>query len=559
MEHSDALAGTSDGSARAAPPSLPHNLIARFKLGTYYLRPIERIEPAADGKPVIVLQPLLRIPLASASTSSPLSGQQWEASGRREAAELAARWGASGQPPSLAEAAQAAWRGQVALLWHAQHWNKAQLERLQQVPALLAALANEGGLALVLQHLQQVCQPAAASGGGTTLPARLPQQRGPDEEKAAWGAAPPLHERGWRQCASGQPHTLPRQASGLPPWDWRLPFEHGGPMPWDTRQLRDSTGMPHVPGPGWQPAWGDERAQHPPGRGPAPWPAGGPAAPPGEPLLAPVLIRHFRPAPREEWALVGREVMIAGVGRGGDMPAVTALLRNTGATVIDVRYDSRIRPYGGAVATLATAGQSAAAIERLQGHPMNNRWRLFLRENKEEVATIQGSCPREWAAACPEQADAEAAGQAPAASGGGPFWDPIWRLEVRCLQLVRASLGGEALLPQLLPSLGPSWPSELGVLSEGTLRTFLAHRSHLFLRCRGSDSVALVSGAAPFLRYKRCLLQYLADHPPRVELARLEGAVPKPAGLASDVGALSLYRFITKFLSREVWQLGSTA
>ncbi|KAL4433977.1 hypothetical protein ABPG75_000418 [Micractinium tetrahymenae] len=98
-------------------------------------------------------------------------------------------------------------------------------------------------------------------------------------------------------------------------------------------------------------------------------------------------------------------------------------------------------------------------------------------------------------------------------------------------------------------------PPQLASRSAADLHAFVWRRRHLFLRCRGSDRVALVPGAQPFLRYKRCLLQYLADHPPRVELARLEGAVPKPAGLASDVGAL----FIRKFLSCEVWQLGSTS
>jgi hypothetical protein len=45
--------------------------------------------------------------------------------------------------------------------------------------------------------------------------------------------------------------------------------------------------------------------------------------------------------------------------------------------------------------------------------------------------------------------------------------------------------------------------------------------------------VVAAGGAEAFLRYKRGLLQYLADHPPRVSISRLAAEVSPPADLPS--------------------------
>ncbi|KAL4425373.1 hypothetical protein ABPG75_009389 [Micractinium tetrahymenae] len=142
------------------------------------------------------------------------------------------------------------------------------------------------------------------------------------------------------------------------------------------------------------------------------------------------------------------------------------------------------------------------------------------------------------------------------------FWDPAWELEHQCLQQLAAtalerpwrSLSVAELLAraEIPPLLGPQ--------NMVTLRGFLGRRRHLFaVRC--TDAVDAVEGAAAFLRYKRSLLQYLADHPPRVELARLAEAVPPPRGLSGEVADIvrrGLRDVLFKYFHGTTWQLSGS-
>ncbi|KAL4433969.1 hypothetical protein ABPG75_000410 [Micractinium tetrahymenae] len=147
---------------------------------------------------------------------------------------------------------------------------------------------------------------------------------------------------------------------------------------------------------------------------------------------------------------------------------------------------------------------------------------------------------------------AAAAGSAARSRSPVPLQDPVGDLEQCCLQLLQAAPEGALPLPGLLSGVAGCWPQQLGELTEASLRAFLTRRPHLFARGSGDGLVALVPGAAPFLRYKRCLLQYLADHPPRVELARLAAAVPPPGGMPKGLNGMGLPRFLRGLLDCEV-------
>lgn len=63
---------------------------------------------------------------------------------------------------------------------------------------------------------------------------------------------------------------------------------------------------------------------------------------------------------------------------------------------------------------------------------------------------------------------------------------------------------------------------------------FLRRRPTLFQPLE-DGRVAAARHAADFLQYKRALMQYLADSPPRVTFQQLEAAVPAPSGLLSSL------------------------
>ena len=86
-------------------------LVIRLKYaGAYHLLPVEQLLVAADGKRGLAVQApgpasaeQLRVLLSSTSGSSPLTGDQWEATGQAEAARFAEHLWQRGHSLALAE------------------------------------------------------------------------------------------------------------------------------------------------------------------------------------------------------------------------------------------------------------------------------------------------------------------------------------------------------------------------------------------------------------------------------------------------------------------------
>ncbi|KAL4438010.1 hypothetical protein ABPG77_004231 [Micractinium sp. CCAP 211/92] len=128
------------------------------------------------------------------------------------------------------------------------------------------------------------------------------------------------------------------------------------------------------------------------------------------------------------------------------------------------------------------------------------------------------------------------------------FWDPVWRTErqlVRQLD-VRGPMRPEDLLAAV------DWPPQLDRMDAEGVALFLRRRPGL-VQLLQDGRAAAAGRAADLLQYKRDLLQYMADRPPRVSLDELQAAVPTPQGLLSDLACTSLYNFLRTHLADVVW------
>ncbi|PSC73212.1 iron manganese superoxide alpha-hairpin domain [Micractinium conductrix] len=173
-----------------------------------------------------------------------------------------------------------------------------------------------------------------------------------------------------------------------------------------------------------------------------------------------------------------------------------------------------------AFAVLSSAQEAAHVARRLQGTQVDGG-QLWLREFTAEVQHVMSNPQLEW----------------------------------DCAQRLRAS-GGPLPLQQLLESV--EWPRQLGSPSAGNMHIFLAQCHQLFSREADSDSVKLLPCTESFLRYKRALLQYLANHLPRVDERQLEDELPPPAGLLRKMHAKSLMQLVKANMGSDVWTPSNT-
>ncbi|PSC73107.1 3-ketoacyl-thiolase peroxisomal [Micractinium conductrix] len=582
-EHHRRAAAAGSAASGTEPPSVVRGLLVRYRLeGGYHLRQAQRAEVAPDGsgKPLFLVQdprpdarsPLRKIPIHSLSgTNTLVKDDQWDKAGRGEVAALIAFWRHRGEAPTVAEAAAAAWRKQVALGWEAQYGGLPTEEVIRHLPMLLAVTRDAPSIVQAQKLFTAEPSPVLPPVGSTRL--RLAVRTRPEEPPLPTSAYAPADPYGGVGAARNAP-TAGGAYAGAPPDagpGWYASPPAAGAR-WDASPRANAAAAAGVPRRSAR-----DRQPSPPPRSPTPSPsprraalaapagvagvAG--AAPAEEAPLAPVLLRHFRRAvfkPTEEWELIGREVQATGLAPTVSERMLEAAFREAGATVRDVRVTRQGDPRGElGFVLVASASQAAALVERLQGAKLEGR-RMFLRGVRNEIEFIERTMPEAAAVAKRVMAVAAAGHARSPAHAGGPFWDPVWQLEWDCAQRLRAA-EGPLPLQQLLKSV--EWPRQVFAASPGCLPGFLARRPFLFDLQQGGGgelSVSLLPGAKDWLMYKHALLQYLADHPPRVPLRQLEEALPPPASLPACMRGMWLSKLMEHYLSCEVWSAaGRTA
>ncbi|KAL4448578.1 hypothetical protein ABPG75_005797 [Micractinium tetrahymenae] len=443
------------------PPNLVQGLFARIKYkGQYMLLLASHLLPAGGGgKPAVAVQvpstaadgnaALLSVPLTAVSSTNPLLDAHWEAAGRQELAQLQAAVQQRGQALPLAQAADAAWRKQAALRWHAQHAGQPQQERQALLAGLLLELQDAAGVAGMHQQLeaeaeeqqQQPQQPAAEQQSAGQQPA--PQQPGmqhPTAQQQAYAALDmpssllPAEELApLDRAVFASANGSLRVVAGLQRSGGRQDKEAGasrsiapsrrGAAPAQAHLASPSPPLSRQATPQLQQPGGARRGSSRSSHGPAPLPSG------PQPRLALVLMRYYTCTGGDdgssEWLLTTRMVFVGGLRRGIDKQAARALLerlvRSVGARVQDCRINRGDHRGDYALLGLENAAHAAAAIEQLQagdlwGNTQTGR-HLFLRPQVGDVEEVAGLWPEEAAAAHRRRA-ALAAGAGDVRPGG---------------------------------------------------------------------------------------------------------------------------------------------
>lgn len=171
--------------------------------------------------------------------------------------------------------------------------------------------------------------------------------------------------------------------------------------------------------------------------------------------------------------------------------------------------------------------------------------------------------------------------QTPASAGGdagqagdqlseAECWDPVWKLELRCLQELQQRPGGGAppstLLAAATSGKGNALPADLYDMAKADSRVnvfqrFLEARCPHLFRGTVDGDVQLAPGAADFLRLKRDVLQYLvAQHGRRAPARELQarassllGAQPALYPEVSQWARTDMALFCRQLLPDCVW------